>query len=238
MTPDLDLLAQALDGEPTSWDPVNTGGYTRSRAWHVQTADGPVFVKEAEDAGSLHMLRREAVVYRGVRDSFLPAFVGFADSGERALLAIEYLTDAIWPPPYPDDVAPLFDALRLVAASEPPAEVPAQRPRRPRWEEVSSDPEPLLELGLCSREWLTRSLDTLVEAESKADFTGSALVHNDIYSGNVAFSERRALFVDWGAAVRGSPWIDVAFALLSLRVEGATRPRTSSSPAKPRSPRR
>jgi hypothetical protein len=28
--------------------------------------------------------------------------------------------------------------------------------------------------------------------------------------------------VDWGAAVRGSSWIDIALALLSVRVEGGT----------------
>jgi hypothetical protein len=80
--PDPELLAEALGSEPHSWTPVNTGGYTRSRAFRVVTADGLVFAKEADDDGSLHMLRREAIVYRNVRGPFLPAFVGFADSGE------------------------------------------------------------------------------------------------------------------------------------------------------------
>ena len=61
--------------------PIQSGGYRRPRAWRVTTADEAVFVKEAEDEGSLHVLRREALVYREVRRPFLPAFVGFADSG-------------------------------------------------------------------------------------------------------------------------------------------------------------
>lgn len=101
MTPDLELLAAALGHESHSWEAVDTGGYTHSQAWCVTTPDGPVFVKQAEEAGSLHMLHREAVVYRDVRGSFLPGFVGFADSGKRALLAIEFLEDAHWPRPTP-----------------------------------------------------------------------------------------------------------------------------------------
>lgn len=224
MGPDLELLTRSLGREPRAWEPLHTGGYTRSRSWRVTTDDGLCFVKEAEDSGSLHMLRREALVYQAVRGPFLPEFVGFADRGDQALLAIELLEDAHWPPPYPDDVTPLFAAVELVAAADPPKEIPAQGPWRSRWDQVGSDPGPFLGLGLCSPEWLDRSLGALAEAESQAVFEGGALVHNDVYSGNIGFTPRGAVLVDWGAAVRGSPWIDVAFALLSVRVEGGTPP--------------
>lgn len=224
MTPDLELLFDALGDEPRSWESVNTGGYTRSLGWRVETADGPVFVKQAEDEGSLHMLRRERVVYRDVRGSFLPGFVGFADSGDRALLAIELLHDAHWPPPYPDDVGPLFHALELVAGTPPPLDLPAEGQNESQWERVAADPEPFLGLALCSREWFAEAIDALVEAESRVVVEGDSLVHNDVYSANVAFAKGGAVLVDWGAAVRGSPGIDVAFAILSVRVEGGTRP--------------
>ena len=32
------------------------------------------------------------------------------------------------------------------------------------------------------------------------------------------------MLVDWGAAVKGSRWVDVAFAVLSVRVEGGELP--------------
>jgi hypothetical protein len=224
--PDLELVRAAVGEAALAWQPLHTGGYTRSRAWRVETTDGPVFVKQAEDEGGLHMLRRERGVHRGVVGPFLPSFVGFADSGERAVLAVEFLDGASWPPPYPEDVGPLFDALELVASATPPSELPAYGPWRSRWERVAGDPEPFLGLGLRSREWLEASIDTLLAAEARAVFEGDALVHNDVYSGNVGFTSRGAVLVDWGAAMRGSRWIDVAFALLSVRVEGATIPPT------------
>jgi Phosphotransferase enzyme family len=224
MRPDPDLVHEALGAKPVAWRRSDTGGYTRSLAWRVDTPDGCVFVKQAEDEGSLTMLRREAIVYREITGPFLPGLVGFADRGDRALLAIELLEDAHWPPPYPADVMPLFDALELVARATPPVELPVQRPWRSRWERIAADPEPLLGLGLCSREWLDRSLDTLTAAEATAVFEGDELSHCDVYSGNVGFTSRGAVLVDWGAARRGSRWMDVAFALLSVRVEGGNVP--------------
>lgn len=224
MEPNLELIAEAVGSAPITWEPLRSGGYTRSRAWRVSTADGVVFAKEADDEGSLHMLRREAVVYKGVTGRFLPSFVGFADAGNRATLVVEFLADAHWPPPYPADVTPLFEALEHVAASDPPPELPAHGPRFARWERVAADPAPFLSLGLSSRAWLESSLDSLIAAEAGAVFEGDQLVHNDVYSGNVGFTSRGAVLVDWGAAVRGSRWIDVAFAVLSVRVEGGTSP--------------
>jgi len=226
--PDLALLTEALGSAPHSWAPVKTGGYTRSSSFRVVTSDGLVFAKEAADDGSLHMLRREAVVYQSVRGTFLPAFVGFADSGKRAVLAIEFLAEARWPPPYPYDVSPLFEALDLAAAAPPPPELPTRGPRASRWERVAADPRPLLGLGLCSDKWLAASIDTLIRVEREASFGGHDLVHNDVYSGNVGFRAGGAVLVDWGAAVRGSRWIDIVLALLSLRVEGAAQPEMTS----------
>jgi hypothetical protein len=190
----------------------------------MDTTDGPVFVKQASDEGTLSMLRHEALVYSHVAGSFLPTYVGFADRGDRALLALEYVSDARWPPPYPDELTPLFAALETVSTVKPPPELPSHGSRWSRWQRVADDPEPLLGLGLCSREWLESALEALIAAEQQAVFEGSALVHNDVYSGNVCFDGRGAMLVDWGAAVRGSRWIDVAFAVLSVRVEGGVVP--------------
>ena len=227
--PDLELVAQAIGNEPRAWRPHDSGGYTRSRAWRVETVDGPVFVKQAEEPGPLHMLRREAVVYRSVRGAFVPGFVGFADAGDRALLAVEFLEDAAWPPPYPEDVGPLFDALELVADATPPPDLPAHGPWRSRWERVAADPEPFLGLGLCSPPRLaprcsmpsSRSPPPRSRRSSKATRSSTTTSTAGTSASRAAVpcsstGERRF-------AARGGS--DVAFALLSVRVEGAAIPR-------------
>lgn len=223
VTPDPTLLRSALGATPFSLQPI-AGGYTRSRTWRAETSAGSVFVKEATEEGSLAMIRREALVYQRVDASFLPRFVGFADEGDRALLALEHVADAFWPPPYPDDVEPLFETLAAVAATAPPPGLPHVSRRRPSWVEVANNPEPLLGLGLCSGRWLETSLEALIRAEACAEWLGESLVHHDVYSGNVCFRGGHALLIDWGAASIGSPSSDVAFALMSLRSERARIP--------------
>jgi hypothetical protein len=222
--PDLELVKAALGGPPRSFERLSAGGYTRSERWRVETAEGHAFVKQAEDEGSLHMLRREAMVYQHVHGPFLPGFIGFADSGDQAVLAIELVEDAHWPPPYPEDVTPLFDALAEIAATPPPVGLPAERQPKSKWETVAADPEPVLRLGACSRDWLESALPALIAAEQRAVFEGDRLSHSDVYSANVCFRGGRAILVDWGAARTGSPWIDVMQAVQSVRAEGSDVP--------------
>jgi Phosphotransferase enzyme family len=224
LQPDPELVSAALGAQPRSFEPLSQGGYTRSASWRVETADGPAFVKHAEDEGSLHMLRREALVYEHVRGPFLPSYIGFADAGDRAALAIELLENVLWPPPYPTDVDCLFEALGEVAAAPAPPGIPRAGPWRSRWSEVAADPTAFLGLRVCDRPWLDRALPLLMAAEADVAWTGDTLSHYDVYSGNVCFRRRRALLVDWGASVVASHWVDVAFAVLSVRVEDGVLP--------------
>jgi hypothetical protein len=202
------------------WEPVTSGGYTRARKWRVRLDDGTyVFAKEAPAT--------EVAVYESVHADFLPGVHEIRDG----VLLLEELSDAHWPPPYPDDVMPLFAALDEVAATPPPALPRLQQVSR--WQAIADDPRPLLALGLCSSEWLEHALPALIEAEARVPMTGDALVHYDVWARNLCFAERGAVLVDWGMARIGNPRIDVAFALLSLLVEGAgaSLPAVEDEPA-------
>jgi len=50
---------------------------------------------------------------------------------------------------------------------------------------------------------------------------GSQLVHNDLFSANIAFHGDRAILVDWATAAQGNASLDSAMAVLSLRAEGS-----------------
>jgi hypothetical protein len=73
------------------------GGYTLMEHWLVELEDGtPAFAKVAVDEPTAGFLRDEHRVYSQVEGSFLPAFLGWDDDGERPILLVEDLSEAHW----------------------------------------------------------------------------------------------------------------------------------------------
>jgi hypothetical protein len=209
-----------------SWEPVG-GGYTRAPKWRAQLRGGESrFVKYAEnDEPSTRSIAAETRVYQSVTSPFLATLYDAFVADGRALLVLEDLSDAHWPPPYPDDVEPLFEALEAVASVDAPRDLPRLAERKEtNWQRIAREPEPLLALGACSESWLQLALPELLEAEARVPRSGDRLVHYDLWAENLCFTDRGVVLVDWAEARIGNPAIDVAFALLSLRVEGATPP--------------
>lgn len=201
------------------WEPFVEGGYTRARKWRVTLEDGiRLFAKEAPAS--------EIAVYEALDADFLPRVHDVRDG----ILLLEDLSEAHWPPPYPDDTSALFGALEAVAATPPPPQLPRLTVGS-RWEAIAQEPRPLLALGLVPADWLDRALPALIEAEARVPMSGRGLVHYDVWARNLCFAERGVVLVDWAMAHIGNPRIDLAFALLSLRVERARTPAVDDEPA-------
>lgn len=220
--PDRILGRRVVDAEATA------AGHTTAWRGRVTLEDGRiVFVKWAKAAAAA-ALRREAIVLEALHGAAFAARLLDWQDAEQATLVIEDLRAALWPPPYPVDTNPLFDALDQLAAAAAPLALTASEDwnagRHSHWSLVAAEPEPFLRLHVCSSAWLERNVDALLAAESRIDPRGDALVHNDIYSGNLCFAGRRAVLVDWGTAVRGNHELDVAFAVLSVLAEGGQLP--------------
>jgi hypothetical protein len=170
------------------------GGYTPAQRWIVSFEDGTsCFVKSAAALPGSPMdewLRTEHTVYTQLKASFLPRLLAWEDDGAQPILILEDLSHAHWPPPWTyGQVESILDTLTTVRASRV-AGIPPAPIRDPdltsHWSEVQDDPEPLLSLGLCSRNWLDASLLTLIEAALRADLSGDDLVHFDVRSDNAA----------------------------------------------------
>jgi hypothetical protein len=203
------------------------GGYTLMEHWLVELEDGtPAFAKVAVDEPTAGFLRDEHRVYSQVEGSFLPAFLGWDDDGERPILLVEDLSEAHWPPPWREgDVEAVLAALDEIHTAPPPAGL-----RRltldefHTWREVEADPEPFLSLGLVSAGWFQRALPHLLDATDRCVVEGGALLHLDTRSDNICIRDGRALIVDWNWAHTGNPDVDVSFWLPSLFVEGGPPP--------------
>lgn len=211
-----------------AWHPVR-GGYTPAFRARAVRADGSsAFVKAATSDETAAWLRTEHQVYHAVTGDFLPAFLGWDDSGPRPVLVLEDLSQAHWPPPWQDgDVERLVDALGRVARAMPPPGLPRLQDGDAAfqgWAVVAEDPAPFLSLGLVEPKWLDTHLPVLIEASARAPLAGDQLVHLDTRSDNVCFDGDRTVLVDWNWASIGNPDVGTAFWLASLDYEGGGVP--------------
>jgi hypothetical protein len=222
-------IARAVGSRPVAYRPRG-GGYSSADRFSVTLADGRnVFVKSAVVEHLAAWLRREHEVYSTLRGAFIPELAGWDDDGERAVLAIEDLSDADW--------TVRWDAARIGAVRASLAEIARSAPppnTAPveesfsglfgRWEVVADDPAPFLSSGLRDAAWLQRSLPAILEAAGSAPVAGSRLCHLDVRSDNLCFRGGTAVLVDWNWACLANPEVDVAAWLPSLRLEGGPPP--------------
>ncbi len=218
-------IAELLPAQPDSWRRV-TGGFRADPRWRIVLDDGgSVFVKVATDRTGAEGLAHEHALYRTVASDHLPGLVAW-DAEDPPILVLEDLTGQRWPPPYPADTAPLFDTLAAVAATPPPDPARGAPPTDGGtwWGRIADDPTGFLALGLCGPDWLDEALAALERAERTVDLAGDDLVHGDVSAGNLCFTPRGVVLVDWAEWFRGDARFDVACALLALRRDGAAIP--------------
>jgi hypothetical protein len=224
-------VERVLGTQPVRWTEVESGGYGRVNAhWHVELADGrTVFVKHAVSGpDAVGWLRKERLVYEGVRGQFMPEYFGAHDEEGCTFLVIEDLTAAEWPPPWTSDrIGSVLGALEALRATAPPDGLPLLADMREQlagWPLVQKDVEPLLSTGVCSSAWLEHALPVLLRAADQVELAGEDLLHLDVRSDNLCFVDSRTVLVDWNLACAGNGLFDVAFWLPSLRLEGGPQP--------------
>jgi aminoglycoside phosphotransferase (APT) family kinase protein len=194
----------------------------------VALTDGrTTFVKAGTEASARAQIEREASILESVAAAYMPRLYGQATVDNWSVLVLEDLSRAAWPPPYPDRGAALLETVMQVAATPPPQGLgrrPEGRPLGTYWQRIAADPEPVLAHRLFSAEWLERAQPVLDAAESLAVLAGDDFLHDDVWVGNVCYTGRGALLIDWASASVGDRRIDLAYALLSIRSSGTTPP--------------
>jgi hypothetical protein len=211
----------ALDDIP------GAGGYTPALRRIAALADGStVFVKAAVDDLTRWWLSIEHRSYAALDGAtFVPRYLG----GDDVVLVLEDLRVGHWPPAWrPGDVDRVLEVLDAVARHTPPDDARTLESATPElpgfWEEVAADPEPLLALGACTREWFDGSIDTILEVAASGTLAGDALVHYDVRSDNLCLFDDRVLLVDWNNTLRGRADFDVHCFAQTLEFEGGPTP--------------
>jgi 2-polyprenyl-3-methyl-5-hydroxy-6-metoxy-1,4-benzoquinol methylase len=231
-------VARLMNREPASWARVERG-YTPAERWVIQFADGTsAFAKIGTTPLTADWLRSEHRCYSGICADFMARVLGWEDDPERPLLLLEDLSHACWPPPWePDEVERLLATLKRMAATRPLppdlASLETERTWLSGWSDVARDPGPFLSLGLCSTDWLARTLPTFLEAQNASVLEGDDLVHHDVRSDNVCLLPSRVVLIDWNVPRRGNAILDRAFFAQSLRLEGGPLPEEIAPDAGP-----
>lgn len=223
-------VAEAIGSPLVEWEALKTRGYARSCAhWRARLADGRrIFIKQALNRTAAEWLRVERVIYEAVRGPFMPSYYGAYNDGELALIVLEDLTDADWPPPWsPSRIASVLASLEALHRTEPPKgieKLDAIRREVVGWSDIAANPEPLFSTGLCVPAWLEESLPVLLQASEDAPLDGTELLHFDVRSDNLCLRGGDAIFFDWNLVRIGNGDFDVAFWLPSLALEGGPPP--------------
>jgi hypothetical protein len=209
-----DRVAQLIGKRPIAWHHA-TGGYTPALRWTVRFADGSTcFVKAGADPGTATWLRQEhRKVYSQVEAPWLPRLIAWEDHDEMPVLLLEDLSDAFWPPPWSSE---RIDAVLRVlpeVARAPLAQIPTlaeidkdmfHSHLKTGWDDVARDPGPFLSLGLVSAQWLRSCISMLPEAARSTSLAGTEVLHLDIRSDNLCFSDDRTILIDWNHVCPGS----------------------------------
>ena len=230
ITPQLIARIECALGQPAEILAVIQRGYTPALRLRARLQDGnTVFIKCATTGPTAEWLRAEYAVYSALQAPFMCRLLAWDDGGEYPFLALEDLSDAIWPPPWTADrIDQVREMLAQLATFSLPDLLPLEEDPSltEGWAEVAADPAPFLSLQLASRGWLERALPTLLAVDGKQVLRGEALTHTDVRSDNLCFVGDRAVLVDWNLTRRGHPQADLAFWLPSLETEGGPAPES------------
>jgi len=227
---DVERIERALGWRPTSFEPAagDRGPSPSAARWVARDGARSAFVKVGATTLSADWLRTERLNLEALSGPFLAQILGWSDDRERPVLALEDLSDAVWPPPWTADLVDrVLACLDAVHGTPPPDRLaPMLEDGGSDWRHVAADPSMFLGLGLCSPGWLGASLPRLIAAAEGARFEGDALLHLDVRSDNLCFRAETTYLIDWNHATVGNPTIDLAFWLPSLAAEGGPTPET------------
>jgi aminoglycoside phosphotransferase (APT) family kinase protein len=221
-----------------------TSGFSPGFAAVLELADGRgVFVKAVsseQNPTSPDLARAEIRVAAALPAQVdAPRLLWSADDGEWVLLGFEVVHGRAPETPWrPDDLAAVLKAVAAVGAA--PLVDGHDLPRTPDqladdftgWRRLAAldadERARIAELGGRVGAWAANRLDDLLawEADAPRVLAGESLVHGDLRADNVMLDHEngRVWLIDWPHASVGAPWLDMAFMLPSVALQGGGDP--------------
>lgn len=233
-----------LAGSQVTAERTATEGFSPGFVAVLELADGrDVFVKAVSpeiNPSSVELARREVVVAAALPPEVpAPRLLWSGEEDDWLLLGFESVHGRSPEMPWrPSDLADVLDAVDALADAEP---LPGHR--LPRTDDLLADDltgwrrlshGPASDRALLAgqgpvTQWAVDHLTELVrwEQEAPAVCGGDGLVHGDMRADNVMIDDHRHVWlIDWPHASVGAPWLDLAFMLPSVELQGGGDPAT------------
>jgi aminoglycoside phosphotransferase (APT) family kinase protein len=233
----------ALAGAQVTAEITATEGFSPGFVAVLELADGQaIFVKAVSGEISppaVAQARREIVVAAALPAQVpAPRLLWSDDDGEWVLLGFEPVQGRSPQMPWdPDDLDRVLAALAGLAEAEPLAGHALPRTddllaeEFTGWRHVLRTPaarEALAAGAGPTVAWALEDLDRIVTWEQDAldVCAGDGLVHGDLRADNVLLDDEgeRVWLIDWPNASVGAPWLDLAFMLPSVALQGGGDP--------------
>ena len=227
-----------LAGADVSSETSATSGFTPGFAAVLELADGhEVFVKAVsaeQNPQSPELARREIVVAAALGPEVpAPRLLWSHDDGTWVILGFEAVRGQSPVQPWrADDLARVLAALDALATARPVAPnglapiTSTMEHDFQGWRAIAAAPAGERERDLARHgergAWIAAHLADLAAWESgwQAAAAGTALVHGDLRADNVLLEPEHIWLVDWPHTALGAPWLDLAFMLPSIEMQG------------------
>lgn len=232
-----------LAGAQVTAEITATSGFSPGFAAVLELADGRgVFVKAVSAEQNPHspeLARQEIQVARSLpADVPAPRLQWSWDDGEWVIIGMDVVHGRSPLLPWrPDDLAAVLAALDRLAEAEPlPGHALPRSDDRladdfTGWRKFEALPldeqHRRADLGGEWGRWALEHLERLVVREQDALVAcqGDGLVHGDLRADNVLIDDDgRVWLIDWPHASVGAPWLDLAFMLPSVALQGGGSP--------------
>jgi NAD(P)-dependent dehydrogenase (short-subunit alcohol dehydrogenase family) len=198
---------------------------------------GRLFVKaigpddQTGGPGGQESYRREAeVVSRLPATAPVPRLVDHWEAGGWVALLFEDIEGQ--PPALPwrrgqlDIVLAALGSMVKALTPSPLAVPAASNPGSAHWSELADDPVRLAQVAFWSP-WAAAHVQALRELEARVDeaLVGGTLLHFDFRADNILLAGNKVYFVDWPHARVGAAWVDLAYLLPSVEMQGGPGPQ-------------
>lgn len=221
-----EVIQKILNKSPYSCNRIMHSRRAGHMAYWLVTLDHneKAFLKIATGPRAKKMISDEVHFYNHVKDKiYLPHYYGGIVTNEYSAVLIQDLSDCEWAPPWNpekiDNVKTALEEVRFIQEPLVSRSIFEFKDLFNGWQKIKSDPAHFLGTQIRPHSWLERKIESLINFSIEGFHKSDDLIHFDVRSDNICFTDNKAILIDWAWYCRGPFDLQMATWVLSLANE-------------------